>query len=103
MARKRHESFMRILVCFDISDDRVRYRVVRVLKEYAHRVQKSVFEAPHLPRAAYLRMRSRVERHIDASTDSVRYYQLCRTCAGRIEHVGIAPGVLDEPSDCRVV
>jgi len=32
------------LVCFDISDDRMRYRVGKELAHYGLRVQRSVFE-----------------------------------------------------------
>ena len=94
---------MRTIIAFDISSDSSRYRVVRVLAEYAVRVQKSVFESPTLARAAFLRMRSRLERHIDPLTDSLRYYQLCATCAARIQHHGAAPGLLDLPDDVEIV
>ena len=57
---------MRTVIAFDVSRNRIRYRVVKVLKEHAVRVQKSVFEAPDMGRAAYLRMRSRLERLIDS-------------------------------------
>jgi|YNPBryantNP2012_1023418.scaffolds.fasta_scaffold47995_1 CRISPR-associated protein Cas2 len=94
---------MRVVIAFDVSDDRKRYRVVKVLKGYAQRVQKSVFEAPDLGRAAYLRMRSRLERIIDPATDSLRYYRLCDACVDRVEHHGAGPGVLDEPERFEVV
>lgn len=94
---------MRVVIAFDVTDDRKRYRVVKVLKGYAQRVQKSVFEAPDLERAAYLRMRSRLERVIDPATDSLRYYQLCGACVDRIEHHGAGVGLLSEPEDFEVV
>ncbi|PKN44178.1 MAG: CRISPR-associated endonuclease Cas2 [Deltaproteobacteria bacterium HGW-Deltaproteobacteria-20] len=94
---------MRTVIAFDVSDDRARYRVVKALKAFAVRVQKSVFEAADLDRAAFLRMRSLVERHIEPSTDSVRYYRLCEGCVGKVEHYGAGPGVLDDPEPCDVV
>ena len=94
---------MRTVIAFDISDDRRRYRVVKVLKEYATRVQKSVFEAGDLKRAVYLRMRSRLEREIDPATDSIRYYQLCDACVARVEHYGAGPGILDPPAKVAIV
>jgi len=95
---------MRIVIAFDVSDNRARYRVVKALKAVAMRVQKSVFEARDLERAAYLRMRSTVEKHIDPATDSVRYYRLCGTCVGQVEHYGAGPGVVDTADeDCQVV
>jgi CRISPR-associated protein Cas2 len=94
---------MRTVIAFDVSDDRKRYRVVRALHDYSVRVQKSVFEAPELPRAAYLRLRSRLEGIIDARTDSLRYYTVCAACAARIDHAGAGPGFLDAPEPFAVV
>jgi CRISPR-associated protein Cas2 len=85
---------MRTIICFDVSDDRARYRVVKVLLEHANRVQKSVFECPDLKPAQYLRLRSRLEGLIDHETDSLRYYRICQTCADKIEHAGVGPGQL---------
>jgi CRISPR-associated protein Cas2 len=94
---------MRTVIAFDVSEDRRRYRLVKVLKAYATRVQKSVFEAPDLPRAAYLRMRSQAERIVDPKTDSLRYYVLCGSCVDRVEHYGAGPGLLDRPQSFRII
>jgi CRISPR-associated protein Cas2 len=94
---------MRTVISFDVSDDKVRYRLVKVLKEYATRVQKSVFEGPELEHAAYLRMRSRCERLIDPETDRLRYYRICASCAARIEHAGTGIGVVEPPGPFEVI
>ncbi len=94
---------MRIVIAFDVSSDRRRYRVVRALKDYAVRVQKSVFEAKDLPEAAFLRLRSRVEGEIDPKTDSVRYYRLCSACVARVDHYGAGPGALDPEEPFKVL
>jgi CRISPR-associated protein Cas2 len=91
------------VISFDIHDDRVRYQAVRILRGYAVRVQKSVFEAADLPRAAYLRMRSNLEGVVEPATDSLRYYVLCGACVPRIEHFGTAPGLLDAPAPFEIV
>lgn len=72
------------VIAFDISDDRTRYRVVELLREYAVRVQKSVFEAAMLPPPELQRLRERVDSLIDPETDRVRYYVLCGACVPRI-------------------
>lgn len=94
---------MRTVIAFDISEDRHRYRVARTLREYATRVQKSVFEAADLPRATFLRMRSRLEREVDPGTDSLRYYVLCAACVQRIEHHGAGPAILDPPEIVKII
>jgi CRISPR-associated protein Cas2 len=76
------------VIAFDIVDDRTRYRVVRALRRYAVRVQKSVFEAARLTPAEFERLRRDVERLIDVGEDAVRYYFLCGHCAPRIELSG---------------
>lgn len=77
------------LVCFDIVDDRKRYRVVKALKGYGVRVQKSVFECPDLNEEKLLRLIHTIEDIIDQTEDSVRFYPLCRRCYSGIEFTGI--------------
>ena len=77
------------LVCFDIGDDRVRYRVVKLLKGYGERVQKSVFECADLTEERFLKLKSGIEELIDEGEDTVRYYPLCRGCIGRVEFSGV--------------
>lgn len=72
------------VIAFDIVDDRTRYRVVRALRKYAVRVQKSVFEAPDLTPQAFQRLRDQLERLIDLDMDKVRYYFLCGACMPRV-------------------
>ncbi|MEW6259132.1 MAG: CRISPR-associated endonuclease Cas2 [Thermodesulfobacteriota bacterium] len=77
------------LVCFDIVDDRVRYRAVKILKQYGFRVQKSVFECPDLTEKQFIRLKMRLEACIDVTQDSVRYYYLSKDCLWRAECSGI--------------
>ncbi|MEJ5300491.1 MAG: CRISPR-associated endonuclease Cas2 [Thermodesulforhabdaceae bacterium] len=72
------------VVTFDISDDRIRYRVVKVLKGYGYRVQKSVFECPHLTEEKLMRLVRRLEALIDFKTDSIRYYAQCGSCLNKV-------------------
>lgn len=89
------------LVCFDIVDDRARQRVVKSLKSYGERVQKSVFECPDLTEEKFLKMKNRLEDLIDAGEDTVRYYPLCRSCLKNVEHTGI--GESPKPEKYRIV
>jgi CRISPR-associated protein Cas2 len=76
------------LICFDISDDRVRYRVVKALKGHGRRVQKSVFECPNLSEHRLLLLQKKMEGLIDHGSDSVRYYRLCKNCVAEVEWTG---------------
>jgi len=69
------------LVCFDISDDRIRYRVSKALAEYGTRVQRSVFEvaintSPQL-KQLIKHLGQLIEEEID---DDIRFYRLCANC-----------------------
>ena len=88
---------MMYLICFDISDDRVRYRVVKALKGYGRRVQKSVFECPNLSEHRLLLLQKKMESLIDHDSDSIRYYRLCKACVAEVEWTGVG----EEPSHRR--
>lgn len=76
------------LVCFDISDDKARYKAGKILKGFGYRVQKSVFECPNLNRRKLERLKKKLEGFIDSETDSLRFYQLCKDCVGVFESAG---------------
>ncbi len=76
------------LVCFDIVDNPMRYRVVKILKGYGVRVQKSVFECPNLTEHRFLKMKSDLEGVMDHLEDTIRYYPLCRGCVKNVEFSG---------------
>lgn len=78
------------VIAFDVSDDRRRYRVVKALRRYAVRAQKSVFEAPDLTPQGFRRLRGQLEELIDVSRDRVHYYFLCGGCVSRVETSGRA-------------
>ena len=76
------------VISYDIPDDRRRNQLAKLLKGFGTRVQYSVFEA-HLNRRQYEELQHAVDRVINPSKDSVRYYALCGACAGRVEVPGL--------------
>lgn len=89
------------IISFDVSDDKARYRVVKALKGYCVRVQKSVFECNGLTEHQFLRLKNSLESIIDETTDSVRYYRLCRRCLTEVEYSGL--GTRPSTDDFEVV
>jgi CRISPR-associated protein Cas2 len=83
------------LICFDIVEDRKRNKVVKILKGFGYRVQKSVFECSRLREEQFVKMKHRIEDCIDHSEDTVRYYLICRECVRKMEYSGIG----DPPSE----
>jgi CRISPR-associated protein Cas2 len=91
---------MFVVVAYDIVDDKIRRHLVKVLKNYGRRVQKSVFEC-RIDDRQYLKMRREIEKLIDFEADSVRYYLLCQRCVGNIEFAGW--GAVQEDEDVIIV
>ncbi len=85
------------LVCYDICDDRMRYRVVKTLKGIGVRIQKSVFECPDLTEKQFLDLKDSLEAIIDHTVDSVYYIRLCGKCRKEIEWSGLGRTPQVEP------
>jgi CRISPR-associated protein Cas2 len=66
------------LICYDISDDKRRYHVRRLLEGYGERVQLSAFEC-RLTSSHFTALRHALGR-IVASDDTVHYYSVCKWC-----------------------
>lgn len=69
------EVVRRLLVAYDITDDRRREQIAHLLESYGDRVQYSVFLIDGRP-AAFVRMRRRLESLIDSGSDSLLFCDL---------------------------
>ena len=87
---------MHYTVAYDITDDKRRNRVAKVLKDFGTRIQYSVFEC-NTDRRALLRLQNRLEKAIYADEDTVTFYHLCATCEKQIDRIGLKKG-LDKKS-----
>lgn len=66
-----------LLVSYDISGDRDRLAVSKILLGWGERVQKSVFEC-HVDCVRDIEaIQRKIQPHLDEATDTVRYYTLC--------------------------
>ena len=74
-------------ISYDISDDKRRLKVAKVLKDFGQRVQLSVFEA-RLEPSELGRLKKRLTPILDQAEDSVRLYPLCGACVPGIEVLG---------------
>ncbi len=74
---------MLIIVSYDIEDDRTRTRLAKKLKDFGPRVQYSVFEGDVSPEEL-TRLRSLLNKVKLTKSDSIRLYQICAMCAGKI-------------------
>ncbi len=79
---------MHYTVAYDITDDKRRNRVSKILKDFGTRVQYSVFEC-NTDRRAFLRLQNRLEKAIELSEDTIIFYHLCATCEKQIKRIGV--------------
>ncbi|RMH78952.1 MAG: CRISPR-associated endonuclease Cas2 [Calditrichaeota bacterium] len=75
------------VISYDIVEDRIRHRVMKLLKGFGFHVQKSVFECI-LTDGQIRRLRDRLQKLINQDTDSVRIYRLCGECRHNVEILG---------------
>lgn len=72
-----------VVVAYDISDDRRRSRVVKLLEKVGVRVNYSVFECM-LTDSQYEKLRRDIGSAINRKEDSVVYYPICVDCYAKI-------------------
>lgn len=88
---------MLVLVSYDVAittpgGKRRLRRVAKTCVNWGQRVQFSVFECVVDP-AQWVTLKSQLERIIDPSTDSLRYYYLGSNWKHRVEHIGAKPSL----------
>lgn len=69
----------RMIICYDIPDDKRRTKVMKTLAGYGYRVQYSVFECALRP-ADLTELRARLTKLVEPTADDVRFYPLCERC-----------------------
>lgn len=81
---------MIFVVAYDIPDDKRRTRMRKTLLGFGTPVQYSVFECDLSPRELG-RLKKAVLAVMRPAEDNVRYYQLCGSCARRVDVCGGEP------------
>jgi CRISPR-associated protein Cas2 len=77
---------MRLAITYDISEDKIRTRVFRVLKKYGAWKQYSVFEL-EISDIQQVKLKDEIKTIIGVG-DKVRVYKLCERCVGNIVDLG---------------
>ena len=78
------------VIAYDIPDDKRRTKIHKILLGYGKWTQYSLFEC-FLSRKELILLRSKLEEHLVAKQDSVRFYPLCANCVSKGETVGGPP------------
>ena len=87
---------MFVVVSYDIADNGRRRKVFKMMKNYGHRVQRSVFECL-LPAEKVQEMKKRIRSLMDRREDDVRYYTLCEACRHQATVQGIGKILKEQP------
>lgn len=87
---------MMVLISYDVetvtSEGKTRLRrVAKALESYAQRVQNSVFEAD-LDYAVFLKLKDKLLKIINQTSDSLRFYYLGNNWHKKVEHFGVKQG-----------
>lgn len=75
------------IISYDITDDKRRNKIHKVLCDYAVPVQYSVFEA-RLSEEDYVMLRHKLSRLLQKDEDSVIFYKQCARCRDDIIRIG---------------
>ena len=78
---------MFVMISYDIVEDKKRLKLMKLLKDYGTRVQKSVFEC-NLSQKTYDQVKTGIEEIINKRKDRVRYYRMCTGCTERVDVSG---------------
>ena len=93
-----HRTFY--VLAYDITDNRRRAKVVKLLESLGFRVQGSVFEG-YINAQEIERLVRRLSMVIDRDSDSMRIYPLCESCRAKVTLIGI--GKVNEPPDSVII
>ena len=83
------------VISYDITSDRLRNKVAKVLSGYGRRVQYSVFECRISQKSMEELYKRLALLMADADESSIRFYHLCGKCEGGIQELGLPKE--DEP------
>lgn len=78
------------LVCYDISCNSRRLKVLKLLQAYGLRVQKTVFETVLTP-SQYQTLETKIAKLLNPKEDQLRFYPLTQPCRNKVKILGIEP------------
>jgi CRISPR-associated protein Cas2 len=93
---------MLVIVSYDIVETKKRTKLAKKLLNYGIRVQYSVFEC-QLDAEKIEKMKKEMLKFVNLEKDSLRIYELCQSCAVRIQSFGIKKGWEINDDVCEVI
>lgn len=87
---KTSNQVMCYVVAYDIPSDKRRKKIHKILLGHGKWTQYSLFEC-FLTRKDLILLQAKLEKHLIATEDSVRFYPLCANCVRKVETIGGLP------------
>jgi len=75
------------IIAYDITKDKNRNKIATILSDYGQRVQYSIFECD-ISNEQLKHLIRRINKHIDAETDSLYIYFACSACTAKLQIMG---------------
>src|SRR5690348_13334762 len=72
------------IIAYDISDDRRRTKIHKILSGFGKWTQYSLFEC-FLSKKELISLKAKLAKHLEDQQDSVRFYPLCASCVEKVE------------------
>ena len=79
---------MRYIICYDISEQKLRSRVAKYLESFAHRMQYSVFTCESSEKRMEAVRKKLLEIVHDADTPLLMIAPFCQVCAAKVWRFG---------------
>jgi CRISPR-associated protein Cas2 len=93
---------MRLIVSYDIVDNKRRTKLAKRLLNFGARVQYSVFECD-LDAKQLAKLKEQALPCLNLEEDSLRIYPLCENCVENIQSFGVKKGFEEEDEDVVVI
>lgn len=83
------------LILYDISDDKRRRELFKLLKTFGANYQYSAFELRLDPRQ-FVKLRAGIKDCIDSRKDRVAILKFCQTCHKQVEMIGLQSSIITD-------
>jgi CRISPR-associated protein Cas2 len=88
------------LIAYDISNNRRRTKIAKILESMGARVQGSVFEV-YLSEQELTLLKKKTKQQLDQKLDSLRFYPLCGQCRQKI--IVLGNGEINQPPEVIII
>ena len=75
------------VITYDITEDKNRTKVSKILEDYGHRVQYSVFESD-IDKIEAKSLIDLLKTKINLEKDNIKFYFMCADCENKVKSIG---------------